>query len=718
MKKILKHMKPYAGFVVIIVMLLFVQAWADLKLPSYMSSIVNVGIQQNGIENASPETITENSMALVESILPLDQALVFKGSYNFENNQWVIKQDIDRERTDILMGDTVWTLIEMSQGLPGSGSGALTQDMDIQVLYAMIPNFQMISQDVKEAAYERVQAIEPSLRLQSGIVLAKLMYQDVGKDVASLQKDYIVKTGLSMLGVTLIGVIAAVGVGYAATRTGAGFSKRLRRDVFEKTQSLSSAEFNKFSPSSLVVRTVNDVTQVQMMVMMSLRMFIYAPIMAIGGLMMIQNKADNMTWIIAVACVALLVVLIFVYLVAVPKFKIRQKLVDKVNQVFRENLSGLLVIRAFGNSKFEKQRFALANEDVASVTLFINRVMAFMMPIMTLILNLTVIGIIGYGSYQVNDGLLQIGDMMAFMSYAMQIIMSFLMISMMFVFIPRAMVSLNRIEEVLDTDNSILESQNPRSINSEKKGYVEFDNVSFKYDGADEPVLENISFVAKPGQTTAIIGSTGSGKSTIINLIPRFYDVNEGSVKVSGVDVRDLRLHDLRQDIGYVPQKGVLHTGSVESNLKYGRPEATNQEVLDALAVAQGNFVLDNEKGLDFEITQGGTNVSGGQRQRLSIARALVKNASIYIFDDSFSALDYKTDRKLRDALHEHYSDATLIIVAQRVNTILEADQILVVDEGKLVGKGTHVELLRTCPTYYEIASSQLSKEELDYAWK
>ena len=716
MKKILKHMKPYLGLVVLIVGLLVVQAWADLKLPNYMSSIVNVGIQQNGIEHASPNEMSEDGMNFIQSILPKEKGDLFNQSYTLDNGVYKINDNVDRDALNILMGDTIWTLINL--GNQSGSNTTITQDIDIKKMYEMTPMLQMIPDSLKLEAFGKAQEVEESLKVQSGVVLAKLLYEDIGTDISSLQRSYILSTGLKMLGITLIGVISAIGVGFAATKTGSGFSRRLRRDVFEKTQSLSSAEYNHFSPSSLVVRTVNDVSQVQMMIMMSLRMFIYAPIMAIGGIVMIRNKATNMTWIIALACAALMIVLLFVYFVAVPKFKIRQKLVDRVNQVFRENLSGLLVIRAFGNSKFEKKRFSKANDDVASVTLFINRVMAFMMPIMMLIMNLTVAGIIWYGAYQVNDGLLQIGDMMAFMSYAMQIIMSFLMISMMFVFIPRAMVSLNRIEEVLDTQNSVLDPVNPKAFIEDKRGYVEFEDVSFKYSGADEAVLENITFTAKPGQTTAIIGSTGSGKSSIINLIPRFYDVNSGVVKVSGVDVREVSQKQLREEIGYVPQKGVLHSGTVLSNITYGKPDASHEEVLAALDVAQANFILDKEDGLDFEITQGGTNVSGGQRQRLSIARALIKDATIFIFDDSFSALDFKTDRLLRDAIARNYENATLIIVAQRVNTILEADQILVVDEGKLVGKGTHAELLMSCPTYYEIASSQLSQEELNYAWK
>ena len=557
--------------------------------------------------------------------------------------------------------------------------------------------------------------MEPSLISQTGVVFAKLLYADAGIDVATLQRDYIFMIGLQMMGVTLLAVGAAILVNLMATRTGSGISRNLRKEVFDKIESFSSEQFQKFSQSSLVVRTVNDVAQVQMMIMMSIRIFFYAPIMAVGGMIMIQNKATSLSWIIAVACAALLVVLVFVSLIAMPKFKIRQKLVDRLNLVFKENLSGVMVIRAFGNKEFEKDRFKKANSDVANLTLFVNRVMSLMMPIMMLIMNLTVIMVLWFGANKVSEGLIQIGDLMAFIQYAMQIIMSFLMIAMMFIFIPRALVSLYRINEVLDTENTIVDKEVTQDFIEDKRGWVEFNNVGFKYGDADEYVLKDINFTAKPGQTTAFIGSTGSGKSTLINLVPRFYDATEGSVMVNGVDVKDANQHDLREDIGYVPQKGVLLSGTVDENLKYGRPEASDEEVLHALDVAQGNFILEKDKGLDYAIAQGGTNVSGGQRQRLSIARALVKNASILIFDDSFSALDYKTDQLLRKSLKENYADTTLLIVAQRVNTILEADQIVVLDQGKMVGIGTHNELLKSCPTYYEIAASQLSEEELAY---
>ncbi|WP_166082663.1 ABC transporter ATP-binding protein [Erysipelothrix anatis] len=718
MKRILKNMKPFILLVLVAISLLFVQAWADLKLPNYMSDIVNVGIQQSGIEHASPEVMSKNGYDLIAAVLPETQSNAFKNAYTVSGNEAVINDDVDRKEIDVLVGESIWTL--MNYEIPGTEpmNGQMSEDFNITDLYPAIPLFESLDNSIKEAAFAKAEETQDSLKAQTGVMVAEMLYEEQGTDISTLQRDYIFKTGLQMLGITFVGVIAAVLVGLSATRTGAGFSRNLRREVFEKIQGFSSAEFNKFSQSSMVVRSANDVTQVQMMIMMSIRIFFYAPIMAIGGIVMIQNKADSMTWLIGAACAALFVVLLFIYFVAMPKFKIRQSLVDRLNLVFRENLSGVMVMRAFGNTDFENKRFEKANVDVADLTLFVNRVMSIMMPIMMLIMNMTVVGIIWFGAGEVSNGIIQIGDMMAFMQYAMQIIMAFLMISMMFIFIPRAMVSLNRINEILETENSIEDPQTSLPFDDTKRGVVEFDNVSFKYDGADEYVLKDISFTARPGQTTAFIGSTGSGKSTLINLIPRFYDASEGVVRVDGVDVRDIDQKTLREDIGYIPQKGILLSGTVEENLKYGNQGASDEQVLKALEIAQGNFILDKEEGLQYRIAQGGTNVSGGQRQRLSIARALVRDASIYIFDDSFSALDFKTDQLLRKAIHENYEDATLMIVAQRVNTIIDADQIIVLDEGKMVGIGTHQELLKSSATYYEIAASQLSEEELNYGKK
>ncbi|MEI7667587.1 MAG: ABC transporter ATP-binding protein, partial [Erysipelotrichaceae bacterium] len=498
------------------------------------------------------------------------------------------------------------------------------------------------------------------------------------------------------------------------SKMGASLARNLRNDIFKKVESFTNEEFDKFAASSLITRTTNDVNQIQLLIVMGIRILIYAPILAIGGIYMIFKTDVTMMWIIAVAVGALLLVIIAIFTVAVPKFARIQKLIDRLNLVTRENLSGLMVVRAFGNQEFEAKRFDKANKDLADTLLFVNRVMAVLMPIMMLIMNLTIIMTVWYGAKQIDLSNLQIGDMMAFMQYSMQVIMSFLMISMMFIMLPRAQVSGNRIADVLEAKNTILDPIDPRTFDSSKKGNVEFQHVSFRYANAHEDVLHDVSFVAKPGQTTAFIGSTGSGKSTLVNLIPRFYDVSEGKILVNGTDVRDVTQHDLHDVISYVPQKGMLLSGSIDFNLRYGRTDATKEEVEKAAEIAQAmDFISQKDDGFESNIAQGGANVSGGQKQRLSIARALVKNAPIIIFDDSFSALDFKTDQRLREALHRYLADSTLLIVAQRVSTIMNADQIIVLENGIVVGQGTHHELLKDCPTYYEIASSQLSQEEL-----
>lgn len=712
MKRILSHFKPFIGMLVIAIALLFVQAFSDLRLPNYMSSIVNVGIQQTGIEHASPSEISEEGYTFVQALLPDAQAQAIAAAYVPYEGHLLIKEDVNREALDLLFGQAAWTLMNLAEDQGMDQASDLSEGFDISALYEMTP---MLAQMDKTEAFALAAKMEPSLLKQTGVVFAQMFYKELDINLDNMQQRYILKTGVQMMGVTLVGMAATIAVSYFASKIGAGYSQRLRRDIFEKVESFSSSEFDNYSSSSLVVRTTNDVTQVQQIILMGIRMFFYAPIMAIGGITMIMKQGASLTWIIMVAIAALSILLLIIFIVAVPRFKIMQKFTDRLNLVFRENLNGVMVIRAFGNKEFENDRFDKANTDRADLALFINRLMSLMMPMMMLIMNVTMLAIIWFGSHEISDGLLQIGDMMAFMQYTMQIIFSFLMISMMFIFIPRAIVSMNRIAEVLNKENEIVDPKTSEPFVDHELGVVSFKDVSFKYGDAQECVLENISFTAKPGETTAIIGSTGSGKSTLINLIPRFQDVTSGTITVNGVDVRDVSQHQLRESIAYVPQKGVLLSGTAKDNLVYGRPDATEEEVIKALEIAQAGFVLKKDEGLDMPIAQGGTNVSGGQKQRLSIARAIVKNAPIFIFDDSFSALDFKTDRDLREALHENLSDATLIIVAQRVNTILDADQILVLDEGRLVGKGTHQELLRDCPTYYEIASSQLTKEELAY---
>ena len=714
MKKVFKSFKPFIGVTLVAMALLFVQAFSDLKLPNYMSSIVNVGIQQSGIEHASPESFNEDGYRFIASLLPDAPKNEFQDAYHLDSGVYKIDTSLDRKEVDLLVSDAITTLMLLDIEGQG-GQGSIEVDVNIKDLYAATPLFEMMD---KTEAYEKAQMKEETVRLQTGVMVAKLLYEDQGVSTSSMQTNYIIKTGASMLAITLLGALAAISVSYVSAKIGAGFSRRLRNEIFSKVESFSSVEFNEFSSSSLVIRTTNDVTQVQQMVVMGIRMFFYAPIMALGGIYYINQTETSLTWIIVVACSIIAVLFLFVALVAVPKFKIVQKYVDRLTLVFRENLNGVMVIRAFGNKKFENERFDKSNTDSANLSRFINRIMSSMMPLLMFVMNLTTIAILWFGAEQVSAATMQVGDMMAFMQYTMQIIMSFLMIAMMFIFVPRAIVSLNRITEILDRDNVIVDPENPQNFNPEEIGLVEFNNVSFKYDGADEYILKDINFTAKPSQTTAIIGSTGSGKSTLVNLIPRFYDVSEGSIKVNGVDVREVKQFDLRESIGFIPQKGILLSGDVESNLNYGRPDADQDDINTALSISQSNFILNTEEGLESFVAQGGTNFSGGQRQRLSIARALVKEAPIIVFDDSFSALDFKTDQNLRHAIKEQLSQATLIIVAQRVNTIIDADQIIVLDQGLVVGQGTHRELLKTCPTYYDIASSQLSEEELDYETK
>lgn len=713
MKRIMSHIKPFLGILLISISMLFVQAFAELRLPNYMSDIVNVGIQQNGVEHASPDEISENGFNLIASLLPEKQANDFKEAYVKYEDRYAIKNDIDRTDIDRLVGEAAWTMMYLGEESPEGGTGGeLSEDIKIESLYPAIPMFESMD---KTEAYAIASEMEDSLKFQTGIIFAQKFYEELNVNLENLQNKYILNTGMAMLGITLIGMIATITVSFLSSRIGSGVARNLRQEIFEKVESFSSAEFDDFSSSSLVVRTTNDVIQIQQVTLMGVRMFFYAPIMAIGGIVMIMRRGTDLAWIIVVAVAILFVLIGIVFSIAVPKFKIMQKFVDKLNLVFRENLSGVMVIRAFGNHKFEKDRFDKVNTDRADLSLFINRLMSLLMPVMMFLMNATMLSIIWFGSRQISDGLLQIGDMMAFMQYTMQIIFAFLMISMIFIIIPRAIVSINRINEVLSKENKILDPKEAIKFIPDKTGYVEFKDVCFRYGDAEECVIENINFTAKPGETTAIIGSTGSGKSTLISLIPRLFDVSKGSVKVNGVDVRDVSQHDLREQIAYIPQQGFLLSGTARSNLIYGRPDASEDEVKKALDIAQGNFVLSKDKGLDMSISQGGTNVSGGQKQRLSIARAIVKDSPIYIFDDSFSALDFKTDQMLRQALHDNLRESTFIIVAQRVNTIMDADQILVLDEGEIVGKGTHEELLRNSDTYYEIASSQLSEEELGY---
>lgn len=746
MIKLAKYLKPFALVLIISIALLFGQAVCDLNLPNYMSKIVNVGIQQNGIENASPEAISAKGLTFMKNFMTEDQNKTIESSYtllsstdtgsahdNYVKQYPLLKSeniyvrgsvdDATLSKLNKTFGEGTWTFINTMKTLAkqsGTSLSAATggqtdvSNVDFSKVYALEPILKKLPASVIDDARKEALKNSDALLLQSGVALCKSFYKEVGMDVSKIQIGFIAKIGLFMLLIALAGGVATVMVGYFAAKISAGVARNLRSDVFKKIESFSNNEFDKYSTNSLITRTTNDITQIQTLLTMGVRMICYAPIMAIGGTIMALRKSTSMSWIIALACIVLIVIIISVFSVAVPKFKIVQKLIDRLNLVSRENLNGLMVIRAFGTQKFEEDRFDDANRDLTKNTLFVSRIMVFMMPAMMLIMNVVTLLIVWVGAHQIASSSMQVGDMMAFMQYAMQIIMSFLMISIMFIMIPRAAVSGARIAEVLSVEPSIKDPENEKKFTKDKTGYVEFKDVCFRYDGASENVLEHITFTAKPGMTTAFIGSTGSGKSSLINLIPRFYDVYSGEVLVNGVNVKEVKQHELRKQIGYVPQKGILISGTIASNLRYGDRDATDEEIKTAATVAQAmEFIGEKTEGFQSEIAQGGSNVSGGQKQRLSIARALVTNAPIYIFDDSFSALDFKTDAALRRALKKHTGNSTVLIVTQRVSTIIGAEQIIVLDEGKIVGVGTHQELLLACPTYFEIASSQLSKEEL-----
>ncbi len=727
MKIVFKYLKPFILSVALCIVLLFGQALCDLSLPNLMSDIVNVGIQQSGIEEAAPEKISENGMTLVTLFMPQADKETFTDGYTFSPAEnCYVRGDRGKAQVETLSnvyGQATLAFMEymkesMAQqgvAIDTSDSDAMFDNMDITEVYQMLPGLINLPAGAFDSAIASAAAADPLMHQQVGVVVTRLFYEELGMDVGAIQQRYILKTGALMLLVTLAGALATVGVGFFASRVGAAVAKRLRHDVFQKVESFSSAEFNQFSTASLITRTTNDVLQVQMLITMGIRMVCYAPIMGIGGTIMAVGKSVSLSWIIAAAVIVLLGLILILFAVAMPKFKSLQKLIDRLNLVSRENLSGMMVIRAFSNEKYEEGRFEVANRNLRDTNLFVQRAMAIMMPAMTLVMNGLSLLIVWVGGHAIAESTLQVGDMMAFIQYAMQIITSFLMIALMFIIVPRAAVSGVRIAEVLDTKPVIRDpEEGERQTLGKAKGEVEFHDVSFRYDKAETNVLDDISFVAKPGQTTAFIGSTGSGKSTLINLIPRFYDVTGGYITIDGIDIRRLSQQELRDNIGYVPQKGILFSGDIASNIRYGKEDAAALEIQKAIEVAQAkDFVDAAEEGIDTPIAQGGTNVSGGQKQRLSIARALVKNPPIYIFDDSFSALDFKTDAALRAALKVYTEHATVLIVAQRVSTIMHAEQIVVLDKGRIVGIGTHEELLQTCKEYREIAESQLTKEEL-----
>ncbi|MEJ2736559.1 MAG: ABC transporter ATP-binding protein [Anaerolineae bacterium] len=745
MLRLVKYLRPYIVLILVAIALLFVQANADLALPDYLSKIVNNGIQQGGVENAVPVAIRQSQMdKLLIFMSDEDQALVLD-SYELvepgspEAEQYVedypaladepiyVLQDVDQATIDSLNSIMAKALVVVSgieQMMANPSQAAATgqafgfdpsripQGVDVFDLLARMPADQL--GQMSQSISERFATLGDSMINQMAVAAVKAEYEALGMDTTKLQRDYILRTGGLMLLISLLGGACTISVGYLASRTAAGAARDIRKDAFAKVESFSSAEFEQFSTASLITRSTNDVTQVQMVIFMIMRMVFYAPIIGIGGVIRAIDKSANMWWIIAVAVVALLSLILIVFAISLPKFKIMQSLIDRLNLVMRENLSGMMVIRAFNKQEDEEKRFDIANRDLADTSLFVARVMVTMMPVMMLLMNGLTLGIIWAGAHQVAEANIQVGDMMAFMQYAMQIVFAFLMMSMMFIFLPRAAVSGDRIADVIETELVITDPEDPKPFKEPFTGKIEFRDVSFRYPGALADVLHSINFTATPGQTTAFIGSTGCGKSTVVNLIPRFYDVTDGAVYLDGVDVRQVRQSDLRDRIGYIPQEGFLFSGTIESNLLYADHNASPAMLREAADIAQASeFIAANPEGFSAEIAQGGSNVSGGQRQRLAIARALVKRPPIYIFDDSFSALDFRTDAALRKALRQKTEDATVLIVTQRVATVKNADQIIVLDEGRVVGQGKHHELLETCETYRQIAYSQLSKEEL-----
>jgi len=738
--KLAKYLKPFIAMIVIAIILLYVQAMSDLALPDYMSNIVNKGIQQNGIESAVPQAVSKSKMdKLMLFISETDKTevssnyiLVDKSSPDYdkyvvdypqlEKESIYVLKDIDKTEIDklnpiigkaFLAVSGVEKMKADAKGGQISLNGAkLPANTDLFTLIGNLPAEQRAK--LSEETDKKITALGDNMIVQAAASSIKAEYDALGMDTGKIQSSYILRAGKFMLLLSLLGAVCTVVVGLLASRTAAGVARNLRKSVFTKVESFSNTEFDKFSTASLITRTTNDITQIQMLIVLGIRMLISAPIMGVGGIMKALNKSTSMSWIIALAVIVLLGLIGSIFAIALPKFKMIQKLIDRLNLVTRENLSGMMVIRAFNTQKFEEGRFDKANTDLTKTNLFVNRVMVALFPAMMLIMNGVTILIVWVGAHQIADSNMQVGDMMAFMQYAMQIIFAFLMMSFMFIMVPRAAVSAQRINEVLEIEPTIIDPMEPKHFNSEVKGLVEFNNVSFKYPGAEEDVLKNISFKALPGKTTAFIGSTGAGKTTLINLLPRFYDITSGEILIDGIDIRKVTQHDLRTQIGYVPQKGSLFQGTIESNLRYADENASEDDIKKSAEIAQAmEFISEKSEGFKGEISQGGTNVSGGQKQRLSIARALVKKAKIYIFDDSFSALDFKTDSLLRKALKDGTGHSTLLIVGQRISTIKNAEQIIVLDEGRIVGMGTHNELMENCTTYQEIALSQLSKEEL-----
>lgn len=745
MIKLAKYLKPYIVLIILTIGLLFIQAMADLALPDYMSKIVNNGVQQGGITNTVPTAVRSSTMEKLtlfmnaddKAIVLADYTLVESSSTNYaeylkkypglaDGSIYVLKDlsQAEIDKIDSTMGKSFLIISSIDKAIAdptaassmgqnlGFDLSKLPAGTDLYALLAQLPADKLAS--MTTAIEEKFSSMSSSAITQSAVPVIKDEYTALGMNTAKIQSNYVLNIGFEMLLLTLVSVACSILVGLLAAKAGAGFARDVRKAVFEKVENFSKAEFDKFSTSSLITRSTNDITQVQMVVIMVLRMVIYAPIIGVGAVIRAVEKSVSLSWLIGLAVIVLLGLIFTIFSLTLPKFKVMQKLIDRLNLVVRENLSGMMVIRAFNTQNYEEKRFDKANLDLTDTTLFVNRLMAVLMPVMMIVMNGLTLLITWMGAHQVAQSTMQVGDMMAFMQYAMQVVMSFLMLTMVFVIIPRASVSGNRIADVLDEKLSIIDPQTPKHFDKTSMGRVDFEHVAFKYPGAEENILCDISFTAMPGQTTAIIGSTGSGKSTIVNLIPRFFDVTEGAIRVDGIDIREVAQSDLRNRIGYIPQKGLLFSGTIDSNLRYADENASKETLEYAAQIAQASeFIETMPEGMETAIAQGGVNVSGGQKQRLAIARALVKRPSIYIFDDSFSALDFKTDSALRKALKESTAESTVIIVAQRISTIKNADQIIVLEKGELVGKGTHKELMKTCQTYREIALSQLSEEEL-----
>ena len=736
MKNLFKYAASYWKAMIAIMLILFVQAYCDLSLPAYTSNIVNVGIQQGGIEDEIPEQIAREEMDKLLLFVSEEDGQKVMDAYeedteSYEKDAYVLKESVSgdeeqmKELQDILKLPMMMTTgfesgsdmtkeveSQLKSSLP---DGTVSEDTTIFDIMKMLPGEQRTA--MVEKMGEQMDDLPDTILDQAAVSYCKSVYQDLGMDMEKIQTGYLAKTGGMMIALAFLGMAASVLVGFLASRVGASAGRDLRGRVFHKVVGFSNHEFNQFSTASLITRSTNDIQQIQMLIVMLLRMVLYAPILAIGGVFQVMKTNVSMSWIIGLAVIIIACMVLLLFVVAMPKFKMLQKLVDKLNLVTREILTGLSVIRAFSTEKHEEKRFDDANVELTKTNLFVNRAMTFMMPVMMLVMNGVSVLIVWTGAHGISDGQMQVGDMMAFIQYTMQIIMGFLMLCMISIMLPRAAVAADRVEEVLKSETIICDPERPEVLPEQGEGVLSFDHVSFKYPGADEDVLQDITFTARPGQTTAIIGSTGSGKSTLVNLIPRFYDVTEGKITLDGIDIRDIKQHDLREKLGYVPQKGVLFSGNIASNIMFGNQDGTEEEMKEAAEIAQATeFIETKPEGYESPIAQGGSNVSGGQKQRLSIARAIAKHPQVFIFDDSFSALDYKTDVTLRHALAEKTRESTVLIVAQRISTILHAEQILVLDDGKIVGKGTHAELLKNCEVYREIAESQLSRAELESA--